>query len=691
MTIMEWDELVNKRISLDGEYTQEDGFINEIRFDSGKTRTWSKNTYVPNVYPELHLLLNKIYAVDEKGNTEWARFDFWYKSVLRNGILPFYFPKLENSKDTAVYQFIPNSLSYDRPDGIVKASFGLREVAQMDGQVPSSQWVTLEDQDASDELPSSGKVQRILQQVRNFLKWVKDQLVGRNEWLPPVNTTVELNKYTNLSPSINYLCKVVADPVQSGVYQRVAGASAWALYDTTVDFVNEQEFAIHTNNKNNPHEVTKSQIGLGNVTNDAQVKRSEMGAANGVATLNSSGKIPSSQLDPALNRTVGSNDNATGTVIDTGNNISVPIQVTPDAPSANSAQTTNATRSLRAQIKIMVDNIAHLFANKASYIQASNQNLDTLRTKGFYSGTFTNGPAGASQVYGSCIVQETTFGSSQYVNQIFIPEGNDEDLYWRTTNSPTSWGAWKNAGAGGGTAGLDGGFGTSNTGSNVAAKVVVLPGFTRSVGAIVGVNFAYTNAVSNPTLDVNSTGAAPIIDYMTGAAPPSSNSPMRATKHLFQFDGTNWLLLNPIPGASRVLMGYSLDVNEISSPPLPGAAYDSVYDVIQRIWGRLAYLFSQVYYNSGTSWYIKFPGRFILQGGRVSSPLVGAYTFTFPQPMADTNYLLLGQGVDSGNDSSTGGWQMATGMSALTTTGARVSQYIGSVLTHYIVFGLAAP
>lgn len=52
----------------------------------------------------------------------------------------------------------------------------------------------------------------------------------------------------------------------------------------------------HINDKTNPHEVTKAQVGLGNVTNDAQVKRSEMGAANGVAQLDSSGLVPSSQL-----------------------------------------------------------------------------------------------------------------------------------------------------------------------------------------------------------------------------------------------------------------------------------------------------------------------------------------------------------------------------------------------------------
>ena len=52
----------------------------------------------------------------------------------------------------------------------------------------------------------------------------------------------------------------------------------------------------HINDKTNPHEVTKAQVGLGNVTDDAQVKRSEMGAANGVAQLDSSGLVPSSQL-----------------------------------------------------------------------------------------------------------------------------------------------------------------------------------------------------------------------------------------------------------------------------------------------------------------------------------------------------------------------------------------------------------
>ena len=62
------------------------------------------------------------------------------------------------------------------------------------------------------------------------------------------------------------------------------------------NYVTTSVLSQHTSNTNNPHIVTKDQIGLNNVTNDQQVKRSEMGVANGVATLDSTGKIPTSQL-----------------------------------------------------------------------------------------------------------------------------------------------------------------------------------------------------------------------------------------------------------------------------------------------------------------------------------------------------------------------------------------------------------
>lgn len=61
--------------------------------------------------------------------------------------------------------------------------------------------------------------------------------------------------------------------------------------------INGTETTVYTHpSGTNPHGTTKSDVGLGNVTNDSQVKRTEMGTANGVATLGSDGKVLSSQL-----------------------------------------------------------------------------------------------------------------------------------------------------------------------------------------------------------------------------------------------------------------------------------------------------------------------------------------------------------------------------------------------------------
>lgn len=57
-----------------------------------------------------------------------------------------------------------------------------------------------------------------------------------------------------------------------------------------------ESITTHITDKSNPHQVTKEQVGLSNVTNDAQVKRVEMGVASGVATLDENGLVPSSQL-----------------------------------------------------------------------------------------------------------------------------------------------------------------------------------------------------------------------------------------------------------------------------------------------------------------------------------------------------------------------------------------------------------
>lgn len=57
-----------------------------------------------------------------------------------------------------------------------------------------------------------------------------------------------------------------------------------------------QTWAQHVLNTSNPHSTTKSQVGLGNVDNLQQIPLTQKGAVSGVCELDSSGKVPSSRL-----------------------------------------------------------------------------------------------------------------------------------------------------------------------------------------------------------------------------------------------------------------------------------------------------------------------------------------------------------------------------------------------------------
>ena len=61
--------------------------------------------------------------------------------------------------------------------------------------------------------------------------------------------------------------------------------------------------------------ISKSDVGLDNVTNDAQVKRIEMGKANGVATLDENVKIPSEYLPSYVDDVLEYNGNVSGVTI----------------------------------------------------------------------------------------------------------------------------------------------------------------------------------------------------------------------------------------------------------------------------------------------------------------------------------------------------------------------------------------
>jgi hypothetical protein len=140
--IVGWNPLVNNDFILDGDYHLEEGYAVETEFESGKKSDYLKNSYVPMIYSSVGLELDNTVPT-ESGNTEYQEFMKWFLGDLRYGILPFYAPRIGFKKkyftktgEIGIYKFIPNSLKWDRIEGVSLASFGLEER----GFLPEIKW-----------------------------------------------------------------------------------------------------------------------------------------------------------------------------------------------------------------------------------------------------------------------------------------------------------------------------------------------------------------------------------------------------------------------------------------------------------------------------------------------------------------------------------------------------------------------
>lgn len=86
-------------------------------------------------------------------------------------------------------------------------------------------------------------------------------------------------------------------------------------------------------------------------------------------------------------------------------------------------------------------------------------------------------------------------------------------------------------------------YGYCQTGKSTKAKVVDMTGFTLVEGVTIHVKFQYANSASAPTLNVNGTGAIPIMVYGTTTAGSNSATTGWSDGAIlsFTYDGTNWI------------------------------------------------------------------------------------------------------------------------------------------------------
>ena len=86
-------------------------------------------------------------------------------------------------------------------------------------------------------------------------------------------------------------------------------------------------------------------------------------------------------------------------------------------------------------------------------------------------------------------------------------------------------------------------YGYCETGAATAAKVVDMTGFSLIEGVTVHIKFKNNNTASNPTLNINGTGAKPIMQYGTTVAGTNSSTTGWSAGAIlsFTYDGTNWI------------------------------------------------------------------------------------------------------------------------------------------------------
>jgi len=86
-------------------------------------------------------------------------------------------------------------------------------------------------------------------------------------------------------------------------------------------------------------------------------------------------------------------------------------------------------------------------------------------------------------------------------------------------------------------------YGYCETAAATAAKVVDMTGFSLIEGITVHIKFKNANTASNPTLNINGTGAKSIMQYGTTAAGSSNTTTGWSAGAIlsFTYDGTNWV------------------------------------------------------------------------------------------------------------------------------------------------------
>lgn len=328
--------------------------------------------------------------------------------------------------------------------------------------------------------------------------------------------------------------------------------------------INGVETPVYTHpSGTNPHNTTKSDVGLGDVENKSSetirreitssnvtdalgytpLNSSLKGTANGVAELDANGKVLASQLpsfvDDVLEYTSKDNFPASGETgkiyVDTSTNTTYRWGGSNYAEISSSIALgeTSSTAYRGDRGKIAYD---HSQSSHAPSNAEANQNA------------FSNIKVGATT-----IAADTKTDTLELVagnNVTITPDATSDKITISATDTTYNSASTTADGLMSSTdkTKLDAtniAYGTCSTAADTAAKVVTISGNTNwklAVGSIVVVKFTNTNTASNVTLNVNNTGAKSI--WFNNAVFATNSSTVNGSAGRFttyMYDGTYWV------------------------------------------------------------------------------------------------------------------------------------------------------
>ena len=124
-------------------------------------------------------------------------------------------------------------------------------------------------------------------------------------------------------------------------------------------------------------------------------------------------------------------------------------------------------------------------------------------------------------------------------------------------------------------------YGTCNTQSNVQVKIVECPDFTNLItGVSIAVKFQYANAVAEPQLNINGTGAVYVRQKQNVALTAVPMSSWQAgTVVTFTYDGTYWMMnTNPLLDLIYPIGSVYLSVNGVNPGTVFGGTWEQIKD-----------------------------------------------------------------------------------------------------------------